>query len=159
MEITEYAKTSKIPLNILKQMVKRKFISNPLIDENLRCLKFSENLWMWREYLRAQIVKLNQKQRKIFIETCDLKTKWERDAHTRMTNLIQAGEDIEIEKMIHLLEWSYQFEMSHFQRLAIYRMRKALLKAREREIKKEIEKQRIEDELYSQMFKTTTSQT
>ncbi len=159
MEITEYAKTSKIPLDILKKMVKRKFISNPLIDENLRCLQFSENLWMWREYLRAQMVKLNQKQRKTFIETCNLKTRWERDAYSRMSNLIQAGEDIEIEKMIRLLEWSFQFQMSPFQRQTIYRMRKSLLRKHERMIQKELEEQKNEDDLYVQMFKNISSQT
>jgi len=158
MEITQYAKTSKVPLNILKLMLRKKIVSNPLSNEDLCGLKLVEMTWMWPDYLRAQTSQLSIKKRRIFFATCGLKTKWERDAHTRMTNLINAGQDIEIKKMIHLLEWSYQFDMSPFQRRTIYRMRKAILKAREREKNKEAEKQKVEDEFYSQMSKTMSPQ-
>jgi hypothetical protein len=157
MEITEYAKTSKIPLDILKQMAKRKFINNPLTDEDLGGLKLSEKTWRWRRYLRSQLSKFAMRERQTLIETCTLKTRWEIDAYSRMSNLILAGKEIHIEQIIRLIEWSFQFEMSHFQRQTIYRMRKALLKKWERKLHKEQEEQRIEDEKYDQMLRTTSS--
>lgn len=159
MEITEYARSSKIPLDILKLMVRKKLINNPLTDEDLCGLKFSEKTWRWRCYLRSQISQFAKKERQTLVETCTLKTRWEIDAYSRMNNLILAGKEIQLEKMIRLIEWSFQFEMSPFQRRRMYRMRKALLKKWERKIRQEQEEQKIEDEKYDQMLRNTSPQT
>jgi len=88
-----------------------------------------------------------------------LKTRWEIDAYSRMNNLILAGKEIQLEKMIRLIEWSFQFEMSPFQRRSMYRMRKAVLKKWERKLHQEQEEQKIEDEKYEQMLRNTSPQT
>ncbi|KJR98273.1 MAG: hypothetical protein VR65_21130 [Desulfobulbaceae bacterium BRH_c16a] len=137
MEIKEYAKTSKIPLKTLRWMKRTKTISDPLLDEDLIGMKLLENLWGLHDFLRPQLSQKNIKYRKALIDTCDLETKWERYAYSRFMNL-EPNKRLFMNNLIVEIEFTYRFKLSIFEIKKLYRVRKRAHRAKERQMKKEL---------------------
>ena len=135
MEIKEYAKTSKIPLKTLRWMERIKTISDPLPDNDLIGLKLLENLWGLHDFLRPQFSQKNIKDRKALIDTCDLETKWERYAYSRFMNL-EPDKRLFMKNLIAEIELTYRFKLSIFEIRKLYRVRKRVHRAKERQVKK-----------------------
>jgi hypothetical protein len=143
MEIKEYAKTSKIPLKTLRWMERIKTISDPLPDEDLIGLKLLENLWGLHDFLRPQLSQKNIKYRKALIDTCDLETKWERYAFSRFMNL-EPGNRLFMKNLIAEIELTYRFKLSIFDIRKLYRVRKRVHRAKERQVQKELKEEQNE---------------
>jgi ribosomal protein S8 len=139
MNIKEYAVKSKIPLKTLRWMVRKGFISELLTEDHLYGLLLVEKLWSRMDFVRPQVRQMNIKNRKAFIETCDLETKWERSAYSRMKTTIEAGEHIVVSKIIDDLEFNYLMKFSYFQKKRIYQLRDRVKKENQR-AKKRTEK-------------------
>jgi DNA-binding transcriptional MerR regulator len=143
MEIKEYAKTSKIPLKTLRWMERIKTISDPLPDDDLIGLKLVEKLWGMHDFLRPQLSQKNIKYRKALIDTCDLETKWERYAFSRFMNL-EPGKRLFMKNLIAEIELTHRFKMSIFEIKKLYRVRKRVHKAKERQVQKELKEEQNE---------------
>jgi DNA-binding transcriptional MerR regulator len=143
MEIKEYAKTSKIPLKTLRWMERIKTISDPLPDDDLIGLKLVEKLWGMHDFLRPQLSQKNIKYRKALIETCDLETKWERYAFSRFMNL-EPSKRLFMKNLIAEIELTHRFKMSIFEIKKLYRVRKRVHKAKERQVQKELKEEQNE---------------
>ncbi len=143
MEIKEYAKTSKLPLKTLRWMERIKTISDPLPDNDLIGLKLLEKLWGLHDFLRPQLSQKNIKYRKALIDTCDLETKWERYAYSRFMNL---GPDkrLFMNNLIAEIEFTFRFKLSIFEIKKLYRVRKRAHRAKERQMKKELNEEQNE---------------
>jgi hypothetical protein len=143
MEIKEYAKTSKLPLKTLRWMERIKTISDPLPDNDLIGLKLLENLWGLHDFLRPQLSQKNIKYRKALIDTCDLETKWERYAYSRFINL-EPNKRLFMNNLIAEVEFTYRFKLSIFEIKKLYRIRKRVHRAKERQMKKELNEEQNE---------------
>jgi len=143
MEIKEYAKTSKLPLKTLRWMERIKTISDPLQDNDLIGLKLLENLWGLHDFLRPQLSQKNIKYRKALIDTCDLETKWERYAYSRFINL-EPNKRLFMNNLIAEVEFTYRFKPSIFEIKKLYRIRKRVHRAKERQMKKELNEEQNE---------------
>ena len=135
MDISQYARQSRLPLKTLRWMVSQKLIHNPLAGEDLIGLKLLESVWGKYEILRAQLTRFSKKRRAKLIETADLKTKWERYAYSRFSNLAP-GQKLAMNKLIEEVEITFDFILkeNHIQRLykvrqKVYNQRKTLVKA------------------------------
>jgi len=137
MEIKEYAKISKIPMKTLRWMERIKTINDPLPDNDLIGLKLLENLWGLHDFLRPQLSQKNIKYRKALIDTCDLETKWERYAYSRLMNLEQ-NKRLFMNNLIAEIEFTYRFKLSIFEIRKLYRVRKRVHRAKERQAKIEL---------------------
>jgi hypothetical protein len=125
MNIKDYAKTSKIPLKTLRAVVRKGYIPEILTDRDLYAMGLVEKLWSWRDFMRAQIVKLNVKDRKALIETCKFATKWERYAYSRMMNL-QPEQELPMKKLFQEIETTFLFKLSPQQVRILYKLRKSV---------------------------------
>ena len=143
MKIKEYAKTSKIPLKTLRWMERTKTISDPLPENDLIALKLLEKLWGLHDFLRPQLSQKNVKYRKALIATCDLETKWERYAFSRFMNLAP-DKRLFMENLIAEIELTFRFRMSVFDIRKLYRIRKKVHRAKERQMKKELNEEQNE---------------
>jgi len=143
MEIKEYAKISKIPLKTLRWMERIKTISDPLPDNDLIGLKLLENLWGLHDFLRPQLSQKNIKYRKALIDTCELETKWERYAFSRFLNL-KPDKRLFMKNLIAEIELTYRFKMSIFDIRKLYRVRKRVQRAKERQVQKELNEEQNE---------------
>ncbi|MDD3815328.1 MAG: hypothetical protein PHZ02_11875 [Desulfocapsaceae bacterium] len=132
MDIKEYAKTSKISFKTLRWMERIKAISDPLIDNDLIGLKLLENLWGLHDFIRPQLRQKNIKYRKALINTCDLETKWERYVYSRFMNL-EPDQRIFMKYLIPEIELTFRFKMSDFDIRKLYRVRKRVHRAKERQ--------------------------
>lgn len=136
MEIKEYAKISKIPLKTLHWMERIKTISDPLPDNDLIGLKLLENLWGLNDFIRPQISKKGKRDKEALLDTCDLETKWERYAYSRFMNM-EPDKRLFIKNLIAEIELTYRFKLSIFEIRKLYRVRKRVHRAKERQVKKE----------------------
>ena len=143
MEIKEYAKISKIPLKTLRWMKKSKTISDPLLAEDLIGLKLLENLWGLHDFLRPQLSQKNVKYRKALIETCELETKWERYAFSRLMNL-KPDKRLFMNNLIAEIELTFRFKMSIFDIRKLYRVRGRVQRAKERQVQKKLNEEQNE---------------
>ena len=143
MEIKEYAKTSKISLKTLRWMKRSKKISDPLQDNDVIGLQLLENLWGLHDFLRPQLRQKNIKYRKALIETCDLETKWERYAFSRFMNL-QPDKRLFMKNLIAEIELTFRFKMSIYDHRKLYRVRKRVHRAKERQVQKKLYEQQNE---------------
>ncbi|MBA3006961.1 MAG: hypothetical protein KJ900_12100 [Proteobacteria bacterium] len=132
MDIKEYARTSKIPLKTLRWIAKKEIISDPLTDNELIGLELLENIWGKREVIRPQIRQLSLKNRKALIDTCDLDTKWERYAYSRFMNL-ESDKRLFMKTLILEIELTFRFKLSIFEIKKLYRIRKRVHRAKERQ--------------------------
>jgi len=125
MNIKDYAATSKIPLKTLRAAVRKGFIPELLTESDLYAIGLVEKLWLWRDFLRAQIVKLNVKDRKALIATCKFNTKWERYAYNRMMNL-KPDHELPMKKLFQEIEITFLFKLSPQQIRILYKLRKSV---------------------------------
>ena len=132
MDIKEYARTSKIPFKTLRWMERIKIVSNPLIDNERIGLELIEKVWGLHEFLRPQLHRKNIKDRKALLDTCDLVTKWERYVYTRFMNL-EPDQRIFMRYLIPEIELTFRFKMSDFDIRKLYRVRKRVHRAKERQ--------------------------
>ena len=143
MKIKEYAKISKIPLKTLRWMERIKTISDPLTDNDLIGMKLLGKLWGMHDFLRPQLSQKNIKSRKALIDTCALETKWERYAYSRFMNL-EPDKRLFMNNLIAEIELTYRFKLSIFEIRKLYRVRKRAHRAKERQVKKELNKEQNE---------------
>ena len=132
MDIKEYARTSKIPFKTLRWMERIKIVSNPLIDNERIGLELIEKVWGLHEFLRPQLHRKNIKDRKALLDTCDLETKWERYVYSRFMNL-EPDQRIFMRYLIPEIELTFRFKMSAFDIIKLYRVRKRVHRAKERQ--------------------------
>ena len=132
MNIEQYAKESKLPLKILRWMVRENMVQNPLSDTDLIGLSLVEKLWMRRDYLRAQLSQFSKKKRKEFLEKVDLKTKWERYAFARFRNL-DDGDKVHMKQLVDEIEMTFNFTLDRWQIKRLYRVREKVYNLRRRE--------------------------
>lgn len=143
MEIKEYATISKLPMKTLRWMKKIRTISDPLSDNDLIGLKLLEELWGMHDFLRPQLSQKNIKYRKALIDTCDLETKWERYAYSRFMNL-ESNKRLFMNNLIAEIEFTFRFKLSIFEIKKLYRVRKRVHRAKERQMKKELDEEQNE---------------
>ena len=129
MDISQYVKTSRLPLKILLWMERKKIIQNPLTDEDVSGLRLLEKVWWKSEILRAQLVKFSKKDRQALIETADIQTKWERYAYSRFRNLGE-GEKLPMKSLIGEIEMTYNFSLNTHHIRRLYKLRQRVYNRR-----------------------------
>ena len=129
MNIEQYAKESKLPLKILRWMVRENMVQNPLSDTDLIGLSLVEKLWQKRIYTRAMIAKFSRKERLQFLETAHLETKWERYAFSRFRGL-KKDERIKMQRVIDEIEVTFGFEISRWHKDRLYNIRQQVYNLR-----------------------------
>ena len=132
MNITEYATVSSIPKRILRFLNREGFITDPLCQEDLICLKFLEQIWGEKEVLRAQLCRLSMKARLSFLRTADLPTKWERYAYSRFYNL-ESGKKLTMLMVIEEIQTTFGFLLNRQQIKRLYTIRNRAQVAKHRE--------------------------
>ena len=131
MDINLYARNSRLPRKILLWMVRKEYIRNPLLEEDIIGLRLLEKVWWKSEILRSQLMKYSRKDRKALIETADLPTKWERYAYSRFNNL-KRGEKLSMKKLIKEIEMTYDFTLDRSHVRQLYRVRQRIYNRRKK---------------------------
>ena len=129
MNIEQYAKESKLPLKILRWMVRENMIKNPLSDTDLIGLSLVEKLWMRREFLRVQFAHFPKQERREFLEKTHLETKWERYAFSRFRGL-KKDEKIKMQRVIDEIEMTFGFEIKQWHKDRLYNIRQQVYNLR-----------------------------
>lgn len=134
MDIDEYAKRSQLSRKILRWMVRKKVIGNPLGQEELLGLDLLEKIWGKSEIIRGQLTKYSKERRLQLLTMPDFESKWERYAYSRFCNLAD-GARLPMKQLINELEMTFGFilERPHIKRLykvrqKVYNRRKSLAK-------------------------------
>lgn len=135
MDIDEYARRSHLSRRILRWMVRKKVIGNPLTQEDLLGLELLEKVWGKSEIIRSQLIKYSKQRRLQLLTTPDFDSKWERYAYSRFCNL-ENGVRLPMKQLINELEMTFGFilERPHIRRLykvrqKVYNRRKAVVKS------------------------------
>lgn len=122
MEIKEYANQSRIPLKILRWMVKKSYIENPLSEKNIAALELLENTWGSSEIIRSQLVKYPMVRRVDLLTMPDFETKWERYAYSRFRNM-KGGIRLSMKQLIGEIEMTFGFTLEHHHVKRLYTVR------------------------------------
>ncbi|SHO52050.1 hypothetical protein [Desulfopila aestuarii] len=135
MDIEEFARTSRLTRKILRWMVRKKVVENPLTEEDLAGLRLLEKIWGKSEMIRLQLAKYSKARRLQLLTSPDFETKWERYAYTRFSNL-ESGVRLPMKQLINELELTFGFIFTrpHIKRLykvkqKVYNKRKAIAKS------------------------------
>ena len=87
LTIEEAAKNLKIQAYVIRGMVKKGIIHNPINIEDFEKLQFvKDTVWMNRTAIRAQLAKMKRSERLSFLETVHLPEQWQRYIHMRYSN-------------------------------------------------------------------------
>jgi len=132
MNIEQYAKESKLPLKILRWMVRENMVQNPLSDTDLIGLSLVEKLWGKKNFLRVQLTQFSYKRRLHLIQTSDLESKWERYAFSRFKNL-PPKKKIKMQTIINEIELTYGFEIKPWHKSKLYKIRQKVYDLRRKE--------------------------
>ncbi len=122
MYITEYARVTSIPRNILRYLSSEGMIEDPLGEEDYIRLRFLEQVWGNKKILRSQLSRLSLKARESFLRTADLPSKWERYASTRFYNMEQ-GQKLPMGALIEEIQTTFGFLLSKEQVSRLYKIR------------------------------------
>ena len=122
MYITEYARVTSIPRNILRYLSSEGMIEDPLGEEDYIRLRFLEQVWGNKKILRSQLSRLSLKARESFLRTADLPSKWERYASTRFYNMEQ-GQKLPMGALIEEIQTTFGFLLSKEQVIRLYKIR------------------------------------
>ena len=138
VSITSYAQNSIIPAKVFRQLKDKGFIHDPLTPDDLIGLQLLEKVWGKREVLRPQLVRFSMADRRRFIETADLPTKWERYAYSRFRNQ-KTGQILPMKTMVEEIENVFGFtpDGSHMDRLHKVRNRAQVARHREKSLSAE----------------------
>ena len=131
MYITEYARVTSIPRNILRYLNSERMIEDPLCEDDYIRLQFLEQVWSNKKILRAQLSRLSLKARESFLRTADLPSKWERYASTRFYNMEQ-GQKLHMGALIEEIQTTFGFLLSKKQIGRLYKIRNKVQVARHR---------------------------
>jgi len=131
MYITEYARVTTIPRNILRYLNRQGLIEDPLSEADYLRLRFLEQVWGNKKILRSQLNRLSLKARESFLRTADLPSKWERYASTRFYNMEQ-GQKLPMGALIEEIQTTYGFILSKKQISRLYTIRNRVQVARHR---------------------------
>jgi hypothetical protein len=126
MDIKEYAKISKIPHKTLRWIAKKEIINTPLTENDLIGLKLLEELWGKIEIMRPQFQQIKTKDRKAFLDTCGLTSKWERWAYSRWTNQKTEEEQLPLQTMYNEIELTFNFVLSPQQKKTLFKIRRSI---------------------------------
>jgi len=132
MYITEYARVTSIPRNILRYLNREGMIEDPLREEDYIRLQFLEQVWGNKKILRSQLSRFSMKARESFLRTADLPSKWERYASTRFYNMEQ-GHKLPMGALIEEIQTTFGFLLSKKQIRNLYTIRNRVQVARHRE--------------------------
>ena len=141
VSITTYARSSIIPLKVFLLLKDKGVIPDPLAPDDLIGLQLLEKVWGKRDILRPQLVKFSTADRRRFIETADLPTKWERYAYSRFRNQ-KTGHTLPMKTMIEEIENVFGFtpDASRIDRLHKVRNRAQVARHREKSLSQRKEK-------------------
>lgn len=135
MDIEEYARQSQLSRKILRWMVRKKVINNPLTEDEIMGLELLEKVWGKSEIIRGQLAKYSKERRLQLLTSPDFDTKWERYAYSRFSNL-ERGARLAMKQLINELEltFGFVFERPHIKKLykvrqKAYNKRKTLVKS------------------------------
>ncbi|HHL34424.1 MAG TPA: hypothetical protein ENJ30_08705 [Desulfobulbaceae bacterium] len=131
MYITEYARVTSIPRNILRYLNSEGMIEDPLDEEDYIRLRFLEQIWGNKKILRSQLSRLSLKARESFLRTADLPSKWERYASTRFYNL-EDGKKLPMAALIEEIQTTFGFLLSKKQISRLYKIRNRVQVAKHR---------------------------
>lgn len=134
MDIETYAGQSRLSHKILRWMVQNKILNNPLSGTDLMGLQLIEKTWGRREILRAQLSQFSKKRRQQLIDSADLKTKWERYAYSRLSNL-EKGERLPLKKLFDEVEITFGFILNRAHKARLYRVRRRVYNERNQSLK------------------------
>ncbi len=132
MYITEYARVTSIPRNILRYLNREGMIEDPLGEEDYLRLRFLEQVWGNKKILRSQLSRLSLKARESFLRTADLPSKWERYASTRFYKMEQ-GQKLPMGALIEEIQTTFGFILSKKQISRLYKIRNKVQVTRHRE--------------------------
>lgn len=124
MDITEYAQQSQLTRKILRWMVTKEVIQNPLQESDIVGLQLLEKVWAKQEIIRSQLAKYPMQRRLRLLEGSQFETKWERYAYGRYCNL-EPGKRLAMKQLIAEIATTFGFTPG-------YREVKRLYKVRER---------------------------
>ena len=113
-------------------MERIKIVNNPVTDNERIGLELIEKVWGLHDFLRPQLSQKKTKDRKALWDTCNLETKWERYVYTRFMNL-KPDQRIFMRYLIPEIELTFRFKMSAFDIIILYRVRKRVHRAKERQ--------------------------
>ena len=130
MEIEDFAKTSKIPIDLLKKITRSGMVETPLSENDIKGLEFLEKIWgdavICQALLYKRLVKKSKKAREAYLNTFDLETKWERYAFSRFYNYDpkdHGGRKLRLSAVINDLKEFLNFDPNYFQIRRLYAVR------------------------------------
>ncbi len=132
MALTDFARHSIIPTRVLRYLLRKGFIHDPLNYEDSIGLSLLEKIWCRREVLRAQITRFSKRDRLQFITTADLPSRWERYAYSRFSN-IESGKKLPMRTLIMEIENTFGFQPDAGAIRKLYRVRNRAQVHRHRE--------------------------
>ncbi|MBM9514058.1 hypothetical protein [Desulfogranum marinum] len=141
MDITEYAKQSQLSRKILRWMVNKEVIHNPLRQGDISNLKFLEKVWAKQEFIRGQLSKYSKARRLRLLENSAFETKWERYAYGRFCNL-DKGKRLSMKQLASEIESTFGFTPGYHEIRNLYKVREKAYNKR-----KAISKKQHESEL------------
>lgn len=136
MDIIEYAKQSQLSCKILRWMVAKEVIHNPLFESDIIGLQLLEKIWSRQEIIRSQLSKYSMKRRLRLLEGSQFETKWERYAYGRFCNL---GKDtrLHMKQLISEIETTFGFTPGYKEVKRLYKVREKAYNKRKNDSKKQ----------------------
>lgn len=141
MDIAEYAKQSPFSRKILRWMVNKEIIQNPLRERDISGLKFLEKVWGKHEAIRSQLSSYSKGRRLRLLENSAFETKWERYAYGRFRNL-DKGQRLSMKQLTSEIESTFGFTPGYKEVKQLYKVREKVYNKR-----KDLRKKQHEDEL------------
>ena len=131
MDLKEFTERSKLPLKVLKFMVARGWIHDPLDEIDQIGLELLEKTWLSHNILRPQLASFSYKRRLKLIKTAGLKTKWERYAYSRLDNL-PPKTNLKMHDLVREIELTFGFALKPSHVKQLYKVKKKVYNRRHR---------------------------
>ena len=136
MDITEYAKQSQLSYKILRWMVAKEVIHNPLFESDIVGLQLLEKIWSRQEVIRSQLTKYSMERRLRLLENSQFETKWERYAYGRFRNLGK-GKRLPMKQLISEIQTTFAFTPGYKEVKRLYKVREKAYNKRKNHKKKQ----------------------
>lgn len=136
MDIIEYAKQSQLSCKILRWMVAKEVIHNPLFESDIVGLQLLEKIWSRQEVIRSQLTKYSMERRLRLLENSQFETKWERYAYGRFRNLGESKR-LPMKQLISEIKTTFGFNPGYKEVKRLYKVREKAYNKRKNHNKKQ----------------------
>lgn len=132
VDLRELSKKIKIPVKVLKSMIKDGAFTEYLDDADQEFLYRLLDIIGKSYFIRHCILQVRSNERERFIKQAHLETKWERYIYTSMVNNFAIGNKLEIQAFVKKAENVFQFKMSGDDVKKVVNIRNSIYKKRSR---------------------------